>query len=52
MPSWRQQAVLEASPGEVWKLIANPNRFPEWWGSQALAVTGPPTVSVVVCAYT
>jgi Polyketide cyclase / dehydrase and lipid transport len=46
MPSWRQQAVLEAPPADVWALIANPNRFPEWWSAQALAVTGPATIEL------
>jgi uncharacterized protein YndB with AHSA1/START domain len=46
MPSWRQQAVLEAPPSAVWDLIADPNRFPEWWSSQSLAVTGPPTIEL------
>jgi Polyketide cyclase / dehydrase and lipid transport len=46
MPSWRQQAVLEAPPAAVWELIADPNRFPEWWSSTALEVTGPPTIEL------
>jgi uncharacterized protein YndB with AHSA1/START domain len=46
MPSWRQQAVLEAPPSVVWGLIANPNRFPEWWSANALQVTGPPTIEL------
>jgi uncharacterized protein YndB with AHSA1/START domain len=46
MPSWRQQAVLEAPPAAVWELIADPNRFPEWWGANALAVTGPATIEL------
>jgi uncharacterized protein YndB with AHSA1/START domain len=44
--SWRQQAVLEAPPAAVWELIANPNRFPEWWSAQALTVTGPATIEL------
>jgi uncharacterized protein YndB with AHSA1/START domain len=44
--SWRQQAVLEAPPAAVWELIANPNRFPDWWSAQALAVTGPATIEL------
>jgi uncharacterized protein YndB with AHSA1/START domain len=46
MPSWRQQAVLEAPPAAVWELIADPNRFPEWWSNTALEVTGPPTIEL------
>jgi uncharacterized protein YndB with AHSA1/START domain len=43
--SWRQQAVIEAAPDAVWELIANPTRFPEWWGD-SLEVTGPPTIEL------
>lgn len=46
MGSWRQQAVIEAAPADVWALISNPNRFPEWWSAQALEVTGPPTIEL------
>ena len=46
MASWRQQAVIEAPPEVVWELVANPNRFPEWWGATALEVTGPPTIEL------
>jgi uncharacterized protein YndB with AHSA1/START domain len=45
-PSWRQQAVIEAPPDAVWELIANPNRFPEWWSANALEVTGPATIEL------
>jgi hypothetical protein len=46
MASWRQQAMIEAPPSAVWELIADPNRFPEWWSANALAVTGPPTIEL------
>jgi uncharacterized protein YndB with AHSA1/START domain len=46
MGSWRQQAVIEAPPAAVWELIADPNRFPEWWSANALAVTGPATIEL------
>ena len=45
MASWRQQAVIEAPPDAVWELVANPNRFPEWWGD-TLEVTGPATIEL------
>ena len=31
MSSHRQQAQLDAPLGEVWALIGNPKRYPEWW---------------------
>ena len=37
----RQQALLEAPIEDVWELIADPSRFPDW--SDAVEVTGVPT---------
>lgn len=31
MPSFHDTAVSRAAPEEVWKLLYNPARFPEWW---------------------
>ena len=31
MPSFRDRAVSTAPPEEVWKLLYDPARFPEWW---------------------
>jgi uncharacterized protein YndB with AHSA1/START domain len=31
MPSFRDSAESIAAPGEVWKLLYDPARFPEWW---------------------
>jgi uncharacterized protein YndB with AHSA1/START domain len=31
MPSFRDSADAEAPPEEVWKLLYDPVRFPEWW---------------------
>jgi hypothetical protein len=31
MPSFSDQAVSEAPPEEVWKLLYDPSRFPDWW---------------------
>jgi hypothetical protein len=28
---WREQAVIDAPVEEVWELIGDPNRHPEWW---------------------
>ena len=29
--SSRQQAHINASPEEIWDLVGDPNRHPEWW---------------------
>lgn len=39
--SWKQQALIEAPVEEVWELLQDPTRFPEWGG--AIEVTGVPT---------
>jgi uncharacterized protein YndB with AHSA1/START domain len=31
MPTFDQSAVAAAAPEEVWKLLYDPARFPEWW---------------------
>jgi uncharacterized protein YndB with AHSA1/START domain len=31
MPSFRDSATSLAPPEEVWKLLYDPSRFPEWW---------------------
>jgi uncharacterized protein YndB with AHSA1/START domain len=31
MPSFSDTAVSQAPPEEVWKLLYDPSRFPEWW---------------------
>lgn len=41
MATWRQQALIEAPVEEVWELIADPARFPEW--NESVEVTGLPT---------
>jgi len=41
MPSFNDEAVSEAAPEEVWKLLYDPARFPDWW-------TGIATVDVAV----
>jgi len=37
--SWRQQALIDAPVEEVWSLVGDPNRYPEWAGD-VLEVTG------------
>ncbi len=31
MPSFDQTAISDAAPEEVWKLLYDPARFPDWW---------------------
>jgi hypothetical protein len=31
MPTFDQSTVSSAAPEEVWKLLYDPARFPEWW---------------------
>jgi uncharacterized protein YndB with AHSA1/START domain len=42
MASWRQQALIEAPVAEVWSVLTDPARGPEW-DPDVLAVTGAPT---------
>jgi hypothetical protein len=44
MSSHRQQALLEAPVEEVWSLIGDPERYPEWAGF-AVEVTGMPQIA-------
>lgn len=31
MPSFHDSAMSAAAPEEVWKLLYDPSRFPDWW---------------------
>jgi polyketide cyclase/dehydrase/lipid transport protein len=41
MASWRQQALIEAPVREVWEILADPVRGPDW-DQDVLAITGAP----------
>ena len=41
MSSWRQQTLIEAPVDDVWQLVGDPRRYPEWAGN-VLEVTGLP----------
>ena len=44
MPSFHDHAASTAPPEEVWKLLYDPARFPDWWaglGSVELDPSGP-----------
>jgi len=42
MPSWKQQALIEAPVSDVWDLLCDPARGPDW-DEDVIAVTGAPT---------
>jgi uncharacterized protein YndB with AHSA1/START domain len=42
MPSFEDSAVSQAQPEEVWKLLYDPSRFPEWWAGMETVETGGP----------
>lgn len=42
MASWKQQALIEAPVSEVWDVLCDPARGPDW-EEDILAVTGAPT---------
>lgn len=39
MPSFDDSAVSQAPPEEVWKLLYDPARFPEWWAGMETVET-------------
>jgi uncharacterized protein YndB with AHSA1/START domain len=40
MPSFHDSADTRASPEEVWKLLYDPARFPDWWAGMATVERG------------
>ena len=41
MPSFHDTATSAAAPEDVWKLLYDPSRFPDWWaGIETVDVTG------------
>jgi uncharacterized protein YndB with AHSA1/START domain len=40
MPSFHDSAEAQASPEEVWKLLYDPARFPDWWAGIATVELG------------
>jgi hypothetical protein len=41
MASWRQQAIVDAPVSEVWEMLSDPSRAPEW-AEDVIDVTGGP----------
>jgi uncharacterized protein YndB with AHSA1/START domain len=42
MPVFEQRAHSPAAPEEVWKLLYDPSRFPEWWAGIGSVDAGGP----------
>jgi uncharacterized protein YndB with AHSA1/START domain len=42
--SWHEQALIDAPVEEVWALVGDPRRYPQWVGEEIVEVTGLPTV--------
>jgi uncharacterized protein YndB with AHSA1/START domain len=40
MPSFHDSAASAAAPEDVWKLLYDPARFPEWWAGLATVEIG------------
>jgi uncharacterized protein YndB with AHSA1/START domain len=40
--SWKQQGLIDAPIADVWELLSDPARFPEW-NEGTVAITGAPT---------
>jgi uncharacterized protein YndB with AHSA1/START domain len=41
MPAFTEELACAAPPEEVWKLLYDPSRYPEWWtGTDAVAEEG------------
>jgi hypothetical protein len=41
MPTFDQSTLSQAAPEEVWKLLYDPSRFPEWWAGVGSVEPGP-----------
>jgi uncharacterized protein YndB with AHSA1/START domain len=39
MPSWRQQALIEAPVEDVWEAVGDPRKYPSW-AADVMEVTG------------
>jgi Polyketide cyclase / dehydrase and lipid transport len=40
MPTFDQSTLSSAAPEEVWKLLYDPARFPDWWAGIGSVTTG------------
>jgi uncharacterized protein YndB with AHSA1/START domain len=52
LPSLHDSTVSAASPEDVWKLLYDPSRFPEWWaGIETVEVTGDSEYTIYPAGY-
>jgi uncharacterized protein YndB with AHSA1/START domain len=51
MPSFADSAVSAAPPEEVWKLLYDPSRIPEWWAGIATVAPSPGGVTLYADGY-
>lgn len=42
MPSFHDTTTSDAPPEDVWKLLYDPSRFPDWWSGIGTVEVGPP----------
>jgi uncharacterized protein YndB with AHSA1/START domain len=40
MPSFHDAAISQATPEDVWKLLYDPSRFPDWWAGVGTVEVG------------
>ena len=45
MGCWHEQALIEAPVEDVWQLVGDPRRYPEWVSGEVIEVTGLPEVA-------
>ncbi len=44
MGAWHEQTMIDAPLADVWELVGDPRRYPEWVGEEVVEVTGLPVV--------
>jgi len=51
MPAFSDSAITAAPPEEVWKVLYDPTRIPEWWSGIATAELGDGGVTIYADGY-
>jgi uncharacterized protein YndB with AHSA1/START domain len=51
VPAFTETATSAAAPEEVWKVLYDPSRIPEWWDGIASAVPGDGRVTLFADGY-
>jgi uncharacterized protein YndB with AHSA1/START domain len=52
MPSFSESTTVAAPPEEVWKMLYDPARFPDWWAHVARVESGVPGAASDYTVYT